>query len=506
MAAGGPWTPSSVGQGRPGLFINFITTAIAAITPGAKGTVSLPVRAAWGPDNVVQSCFSQSDIINFYSNNEVAPNNALYAGRNAIWGGATRLNMYRMESAITPGTKGTHVFLDTAGSPASAFTLTGKYNGARANNFAAVVQANAVDATKTDIVLYESGVQLATWTNKLVNRGVAGHIADIVATINADPLNYWVIAALTGLDGGTTASTPGSVVLPGASLTGGGDGGVLTVADYSAAMTALEAFQFDTYTADVTDVDLAGIQAATDAWILNMRNYGKKVFWVLGSSLAETSTTAQTNALARNKEYAAYVWPGAKQLNYAGNMVTYRGAAFAAQIAGMKASLGYGNGFTNRNLVNVIDLETRPLNTVANLNIAAGVLTLVVDSDQKAKMDKGITTLTNVSTAYPGKVLPVSFKKISIVNTIDALANAITISANENYVGQVINDDIGQKALMTVTRDFLQWMAGQRGIKGGYTVDLDPGNPSLGDRVFLVVGLTPLDTMDYIYFTVVVGT
>jgi Phage tail sheath C-terminal domain/Phage tail sheath protein subtilisin-like domain len=502
MAAGGPWAPGTVGVGRPGIFINFITTAIAAINPAAKGTVALAVRASWGPDNVVNPCFSQSDLINFYGTNETAPYNAFYAGKNALWGGATRLNIYRMESAGTPGTKATKIFLD--GAAATEFTLTGKYNGVRGNNFTVTVQVDAVDATKTDVILFESGVQLAIWTNKLVNRAIAGHTADIVATINNDPLNFWVIAAVTGTDLVGAPSTPASITAT--AMAGGGDGAALVTADYSAAMTALEAFQFDTFTVDVTETDLSGITATIDAWILNQRNYGKRVFWVMGSSLGETAATAQANAILRNKEYVSYVWPGVKQLNYAGAQVTYRGAAFAAQLAGMKASLGYGTGFTNRLLVNVIDLETRPLNAVATINITAGVLTLIVDSDQKPKMDKGITTLTNVSTAYPGKVLPASFKKVSIVNTIDALANSITISANENYVGMVPNDDLGQKSLMSVTRDFLQWLAGQRGIKGGYTVDLDPGNPSVGDRVFLILGVTPIDTMDFIYFTVVIGT
>jgi hypothetical protein len=505
--AGGPWSPALVGQGRPGLFINFLPTAIAAISPGATGVVATILKAGWGPDNSVQIVDSRADINNFYNGlgaaADVSPNNARYSLNAYFDGGAQSILTYRIEGA--GAAKGTNFLKDSVGTPANAIRIDGKYNGVRANNFFFTVSANAADATKTDVSLYEGTSLLATWTNKNVNRGVAGHMADIAATINNDPNNYWITATLVGADGGTTASTPTSVAAPGTQLAGGSDGAAPVLADYVTAMAALEGNFFNVFHTDVLEANLTGITTGIKNWILGMRNYGRYVTWVTGSDTGESVATALTNITALNAEYVSYVYPGAKQFNAAGNLTTYRGSAFAAQIAGARASLQPGEGLTYRVLQNIIDLERRPTNSELIQLDNTGGMGLFFDGTNY-RIDKGNTTLINLTTAYPGKTLPASFKKASVINTVDSIANAVTASANLNYVGQIRNDEDGDKALVGVVRDFLKFMQGQRAIKAGFSVGLDPNNPSTGANVFLAWTITPVDTTDYIYNTVTIGT
>ena len=505
--AGGPWSPALVGQGRPGLFINFLPTAIAAISPGALGVIATIVRSGWGPDNAVQIVDSRADINNYFnglgSAADTAPNNARYSLNAMFDGGALQILAYRIEG--TGAAKGTNFLKDTQGTPGNAIRIDGKYNGIRANNFFFTVSANAADATKTDVSLYEGTGLLATWTNKNVNRGATGHMADIAATINNDPNNFWITATVVGTDNSTTTSTPASVAGPGTQLASGSDGAAPVLADYTTAMAVLEASYFNVFHADVLDSNLVGITAQIKSWILGMRNYGRYVTWVTGSDTGESVATALTNITGLNAEYVSYVYPGAKQFNAAGQLTTYRGAAFAAQVAGARASLNPGEGLTYRVLQNVIDLERRPTNSELVQLDNTGGMGMFFDGTN-FRIDKGNTTLVNLTTAYPGKTLPASFKKASVINTVDSIANAVTASANLNYVGQIKNDEDGDKALVGVVRDFLKFMQGQRAIKAGFTVNLDPNNPSTGANVFLAWTITPVDTTDYIYNTVTIGT
>jgi hypothetical protein len=501
--AGGPWSPATVGQGRPGLFINFVPTAIAAIQPGARGIVATIGRAAWGPDSTPQVISNRGDQLNYYWNNETSPNNLPYAIRNMFDGGARQVIAYRIEGA--GAAKATRIVNDTQGTPAPAFTLTGKYNGVRANNFFVVVQANAADSTKTDVSLYEGTSLLATWTSRSVARGVAGHIKDIVDTINADTNNFWVTAAVTGTDSSATTSTPASVAAPGSQFAGGADGAAPTLGDYNNALSSLEGQYWNVFTADILNADLTGIEAAIKSKIQDMRNYGRYVTYVTGSALAETATTAATNVAGINCECGHYVWPGVKQVNpITGALQTYRGAAIAAQVAGMRSSLLAGKGLTYAVLQNVVDLEQRGTQSAMTNLANSGVMAFFYDGTF-FRIDKGNTTLVNVTTAYAGKTLPAGFKKASVVNTVDQIAEAVTSSANLNYIGQIENDEDGQRALLGAIRDFLTFMQGQKALKRGWTVTLDPNNASVGDRVFLAWNLTPVDTTDYIYNTITIG-
>jgi hypothetical protein len=94
---------------------------------------------------------------------------------------------------------------------------------------------------------------------------------------------------------------------------------------------------------------------------------------------------------------------------------------------------------------------------------------------------------------------------VSIVNTTDAIAAAVESAARVNYVGKVPNDANGQAAVAGVVRDFLRTMAGQRAIKTGYTVELSQTRLSEGERLYLDMTMSVVDTIDVILVTVKVG-
>jgi tail sheath protein len=493
--AGGAWSSVSIGQGRPGLFINFVPVALAAASPGAMGIVSSIVKAPWGPDSKVQAIYNENDLLNYYTNSDTSPYNAWYEGHHAFLGGARQLQLYRIEGA--GAAKGAHTFVDTAGTPANIFTIAGKYNGVYGNGFSIALQANPVVTTATDLLVYRSSTLLATYTTSVTPRGTAGHIAELVALVNADPNNFWVTATLVA----EGTSTPASIAAPGTSLAGGSDGAAPLAADYTAGMTALEATPFDVFHADVLDADITGITASIKSWINGMRAYGKYVSWVVGSNTGETLATAQTNAIGYNNPAIVYWYPGAYELNNAGVRTLYRGNAYAAVIAGMYSALNPGQDMTYNPLPNILDLEVRLNNTQVTTGLANGLMLGTFDGIQ-FKIEEAINTLYK-----PGTGQGPAWQDVQSINTMDSLATAIQAAANATYIGKVPNDSVGQQALISAVRDFLRSMANSRAIATDFQVGLDtnPNYVSTGKNVFLKLAIRPITSMRFIYFTVQVG-
>lgn len=493
---GGPWTPAAPPT-RPGLYVNFISDAIAAITAGVRGRVAMIVRSQWGPANQVQVIDGFADLINYYTASEAGTDNAYYAGRQAFLGGARELRMYRILGATNA--KATVSLADTAGTPAQAIRFDAKNAGAYGNSFIVQTRVNPGDSTKTDILLTVGATLVAAWTSS-VNRGTVGHMKNLVDLVNADTNNYWITASLL-VEGNSIPAT--------ASLTlaSGSNGSAPVMQDYVNLLLtiALEADEWDVFTADVKNADLAGIEATFASWLRDLRNEGYRVAMVLGSGLAETSIAAETAASGINQEGCQYVFPGVNQTNSAGTLVAKRGAAFAAQIAGVRASLPLGQGMTYYPLQEVISLESKFKGSTIDSMIRNGV-TVLGKAGLQFHVIKGVTTLVVPGYALDGNPIPQGFKKVSIVNTCDAIAAAIELAARVNYIGKVPNDTDGQQAVVGVVRDFLRVMAGQRAIRNNYTVGISETRESEGERLYLDISMTVVDTIDVILVTVKVGT
>lgn len=493
--AGGPWTPAAPPT-RPGLYINFISDALAAISVGVRGRVAMIVRGSWGPANSVQIVDSFSELINYFTADEVAPSNAYYAGRQAFIGGARELRMYRVMG--TGAVKSTLNVQDTAGSPANAIRFDAKNEGTLGNSFLVQTRPNPGDVTKTDILFSVGTTLMAVWTSS-TNRGVPGHMKNLVDLVNADSANYWVTATLL-TEGNSIPATVSS------SMASGSNGSAPTMQTYVDLLLTigLEADEWDVFTCDIKNSDLPGIEATFTTWLRDLRNDGYRVAMVLGSAVAESAVTAETTASGINMEGVQYVFPGVQQTDSIGNLITKRGAAFAAQVAGIRSSLPLGQGMTFYPVQEVIGLETKSKGSTIDLLIQNGV-TVLGKSGLHYHVVKGVTCLVVPGRALDGNYIPQGFKKVSIVNTCDAIAAAIELAARTNYIGKVPNDTDGQNAIVGVVRDFLRVMAGQRAIRNNYTVGISETRESEGERLYLDISMTVVDTIDVILVTVKVG-
>lgn len=493
---GGPWSPASPPT-RPGLYINFISDAIAAITTGVRGRVAMIVRASWGNANQATIVDSFADLLNYFTADETAPVNAYYAGRQAFIGGARELRMYRVMGAGAQKSNAT--LNDTAGTPVAAIKFSAKNEGVLGNTFVVQTRPNPGDTTKTDILLTVGTTLTSVWTAN-TTRGAVGHMQDLVNTVNSDTSNYWITAQL--LAEGNSIPATSSLT-----LASGSNGSAPVMQDYVNLLTtiALEADEWDVFTCDIKNADLSGIESTITSWLRDLRNDGYRVSMVGGSALAETATTAEATASGINMESVQYVYPGVQQVDSNGNLLTKRGAAFAAQIAGIRSSLPLGQGMTYYPLQEVINLETKSKGSTVDLLINNGV-TVLGKAGLSFNVVKGVTTLVVPGRGPDGNYIPSGFKKVSIVNTCDAIAAAIELAARTNYIGKVPNDTDGQQAIIGVVRDFLRVMAGQRAIRNNYTVAMSQTYVSEGERLYLDISMTVVDTIDVILITVKVGS
>ncbi len=481
MPSGGTWVPSdttNTGQ-RPGLYANFIAKAAALISGGATGIVAMPVTADWGPLRTVVTIASQSDVNANYS---TSTNGTAYFGlTECLRAGCKTIYAYRIAGAAAA--KATRILQDNVA--ATAITLTALYEGARANAFTVDVTTNALNGAAKDLKISESGVVLETWTDT-TNAGLVAQIN--AAQTAAAPGSKYVTAVI----GGGTFLTN----VAGAAFTGGNSGLVALAADWTGAMAALEPYAFDVFAPQAL-VDTT-IWTSIVSWVTGLRSNGNRIMLVLGSATAETVATAKTNATTYgNYEGIAYVYPGVTDING----VVRTGAEFVSRIAGLIAAHSLDKGLTFEPITNITALGYMATNAEVKSLLTSGVMVLTSDGRGGFRIEKGINTLTTLSATQSA-----IYKKIRIIRILDTINNSIASATQTSFIGNIENTPAGQSGVIAAIKAFLDTLYSGGYIQTGFTVTLDPANPSTGDKMFVLVGVQPVDTIDYVYLTVAVQT
>jgi len=483
----GPWVDSQVGAAneRPGLYANFQAEATALISGGLSGVVAVAGQSAWGPDEVVQEILNETELDNYYTKDETSPFDLPFMISQILKGGAKSCLAYRLEG--TTAAKSTLSIVDTTGAPVNTIDIKGKYNGARGNAFTITIAANAIDGTKKDVTLKEGATTLVVWTTTISNGG-AGMMQTLVDQINDDDTNYWVTATFIAAGNETLANISAT------NLATGANGNAPAAADWDAAMDAFEIEDFAIFVGDTQDGTILG---NIETWVkTDLRATGKKVLWITGSESADTVTAAIADAAGLDHEGIVYVYPGFKYLDFLGVQQTARGSKAAARVAGIIAGLSLAATPTFQQISDIVDIETRLTNAQVKTALAGGVLPLVWDGG-KFKIERGINTLTTLATTQNS-----DFKKIKIIRIIDSIENALSVSVADNIVGKFLNNSNGQNAVLALIIDYLASLSRQGIIENNFTAVLDPQNPSTSDRMFVLISMKPIDSIEYVYTTI----
>ena len=476
---GGNWnTFTIIDPGtRPGFYANFIADAIAGVIGGEQGVVCVPVTAAWGPIREFLTFETEAEALAAFTN--YAAGNALFSVVEALRGGARSVLAYRV--AASAAAVATLTLTDTAGSPADIVRIDAMYKGAYGNDLRVTVQVDPVDDTVQNLkVLDVSGTLLHQFDF------TADDVDALVAAVAADTDNVYITATKLGVGDSTIAAISASALT-------GGDSGIagVTNTDYVNAHAAMETVDFQVYALTATD---STTQDAAKLWVTQQRADGVRIQLVYGAAAAETLTNQRAEAEDANHEGIVYVGHGAYR-----DGVLYSGGALAPHIAGMVAGAGSQKSTTHAKVTSFDDAEVRLSNPNIKENLRHGVLTLVHNGEY-LMIEKGINTLTNYSQEQNER-----FSKIRVISTLDAVAKAITKSADANWIGKIDNDEDGRKALIAAIKSFLDSLVRDRILRTGNEVKQDPERESLGDRFFLYIKIYPVDSIDYIYTTISVG-
>jgi Phage tail sheath protein. len=487
--AGGNWSATDMPV-LPGLYMNFKAAALAAIQPGARGVVAIPVKAHWGPIGEFTEITGVQQIIDIFTQDESGDATAYTSLYFALLGGASKVLAYRLASS--EAALATTTLQDAAGVPVNVIRLDAKYKGARGNAFKATVQVNPVDSNKKDIKLYEGTTLLRTFTF------TSGTVDAAVAAINADTSNVWVTATKLAAGNGTLANVTSQAFA-------GGDSGIAGVvaADYTAFLTTLETQTFNLVTMDGV-IDSA-IQTLATAWVQRVREEGMGVIGVMGGSAAnDTAVDAVSLAVTRSSgfNYEGIVNVGTGVIL---DGVSYSSAQAACYVAGLIGGQKLSESTTYAPTP-FDDVTRRWTRSEQEAAINGGVLILYHDG----KIVKPLRGMNSLTTLRQGQNK--SWKKIRAIRVMDAINSDLQAAAEANYIGKVNNTAEGRHSLIGAFKQYMQLLALDGVIENtGWDVYLDPnyyGSTATltpePDQVFVKWDARLTDVMEQIFGTFIV--
>lgn len=173
----------------PGAYINFVSAASASATLSDRGIATMPLELDWGKDNEVFEVTNEDFQKNSMKIFGYAFDSPKMKGLSDLFLGAKTLYVYRLNSG---GDKAANAF------------ATALYGGTRGNDLKIVIQANADDSTKFDVLTYMGTVKVDAQT--------VANATDLVAndyvTFKADAT--LAVTASTPLTGGTNGTVDGT--------------------------------------------------------------------------------------------------------------------------------------------------------------------------------------------------------------------------------------------------------------------------------------------------------
>lgn len=441
--AGGIFTAQN--KIRPGAYINFKAVTKPLSSLGTRGVVTMPLVMEWG-DEVTE--LLSSDLLD---------------GKSLAKIGYTAFDEESqiIREALKNSYKAIIYRLDSGGTKATAtlgtLTVVAKYAGLVGNKISIVIKEN--DA-KFDVITIFKGAEKDVQT---------------VATIAELKENAYVIFSGTGAVTASVGTTLAS-----------GTNGTLDVERYASYLDVIKSYNWNTMG---IPQDSPTVAANIVTFIKNMREgVGKKVQAVLFNATAdyEGIITVSQGYKTVDEEISP--------------------ATFVAYVAGLTA----GSEIDTSNTYHVIPGATSIVYPAGvtpygdeeiELALKAGKLVISTRQDGAIVIEQDINTL---HTFTPDKGY--AFSKNRVIRTLDEINNAIALIFEKNYIGKVDNDDDGRnifKADVIAYLNVLQSISAIQNFDSAKDVVVYAGEAI--DAVVVDLAIQPVDSMEKLYLTVMVG-
>lgn len=439
--AGGTWVTQN--KPRPGTYINFKARQQPFDSLGARGVVAFPAPLPWGdpagvivldaPDYMDKSL----GVIGFQANDPRIRHITAAVSH------AQTVLLYRLGGSGAAKAKATE----------GALTATAKWGGTRGNDLQIVVQNNIDNAAAFDVITLLDGEE--------VDRQTVTKIEDLQPSAFIE----W-----TGTGVLTTSA--------GVKLSGGTDG-TASGADFSAAMSAFEAYQFNVLGVPLTDSTSKQLAVA---YVRRQREEeGKKIQAVL-------------------VDYPTANYEGIISLK--NSIVTSDGLKVPPEkllweIAAMEAAANVNESLTYTAIPNAVDAFPRLTNTETIAALKNGEL-VITPLNGSAVIEQDINTLTQFT---PDR--SEAFSKNRVMRVLDGLANDIKRIFDQFYIGKVSNNSDGRALLKAEIVSYLLRLQGLGAIQNFDSqtdISVSPGVDA--DSVLIELSIQPVDSIEKIYMTV----
>jgi hypothetical protein len=479
----------------PGAYFNWINQIAQAVQPGPGTVVAIPFTHDWGPFKEVvrvssfgdfQAVYGSADDTDGYRAVKQAFIGEGLPGR----GGAGEVVAVRWGGSAAA--KSTHNFNNTT--PASAITLTAKYEGTKGNDLKVTTQNHAADAAKNELLLFDGTTLLEKYVYTDTN------ITDLAAQINE--LSDWVDATMhiTGVALATVSGT---------ALTGGNDGTTLIGSDWTDIEDLLAVEDFDVFAPyNLTDDT---IMTAAATWIGDLNDAGRRCFAVFGGDVDETITDALTRSGELANPNIINVGVGTltdNTLGSGGVPLDLSTAMIAPRIAGILAARSEYKSLTSARLAGV-DIKSGP--DVADQQSAfdGGVLVFTRDSVAAAPVHvlAGVTTWTSTDAATDPTKPYLIYRQPKYVATMHGIEKDLTEWAEENSIGSGSIDDDKRAAIVAEVTSNLAQRAALGAVQEGFIVQIDQDPPPTPDDEFIALAISVKfgRSLEQIFFSVTVG-
>lgn len=248
---------------------------------------------------------------------------------------------------------------------------------------------------------------------------------------------------------------------------------------YIAARNEFEARKFNVF---VYDGEVSqDIQTDTVSWVDRNRLEKKHFVYVTGGTAEEDKDSElgndRTTLLA--DDYVVNLINGVVMGDK-----EYSSGEYASYIAGLVAGTPINKGITYTQ-VRVDDVTKRLRNSEIVTALEAGSLVLVHDGE-KVIIEQGLVS---------------NGDKLRKVRARQAVSTDIEKAARDNYIGKLDNNEAGQMTLISAITSYLETLENENVLED-IEVGLNPTLASVGDKVYIDIGYTEIDSMERVFLTI----
>lgn len=432
---GGSFTTQD--KGLPGAYINFVSAASASATLSDRGIATMPLELDWGKEGEVFEVANEDFRKNSMKVFGYAFNSPKMKGLGDLFMGAKTLYAYRLNSG---------------GEKASNSFATALYGGVRGNDLKIVIQANADDSTKFDVLTYMGTVKVDTQT--VANAG------ELAAN---DYVQFKASATLA-----VTVATP---------LTGGTNGTVDGTA-HQTYLDKIEPYTYNTMGVVVTDETTKKLYVAFNKRLRD--EMGIKFQLVLYRAV---SADCMGVISVKNKTTDE----------------GFSEASLVYWVTGAECGCAVNKSCQNKKYEGAFSVDSDYKQSELKQAIKDGEFTLhKVGSDIRVLED--INTMVTVSDTQ-GDI----FKDNQTVRVIDQIGNDIAVLFRTKYLGIVPNDSAGRISLWSDIVAHHRELEKMRAIEGFSDSDVTVEQGETKKSVVVSDFVTIVNTMGKLYMTVTVS-